>query len=133
GNAEFCEGFLDDVVLPDDAVVGEVNQGWTVASRQLLHERRAMGGGSEYASGIDEFPDSNRNIDFVALARRSSRSNDPLARAGRGRALVQWTVHDQLIPHVTAKIAGGELPDAAGSIIRLFVAETEHLANDVGV
>ena len=33
---------------------------------------------------------------------------------------------------MTAKIAGGELPDAAGSIIRLFVAETEHLANDVG-
>lgn len=132
GNAEFCEVFFDDVAVPDTAVLGEVNQGWTVASRQLLHERRAMGGGSEYASGIEEFPDSNRNIDFAALARQRGASSDSLARAGIGRALAQWTVHDQLIPHVTAKIADGELPDAAGSIIRLFVAETEHLTNDIG-
>ncbi len=52
GNEEFCEEFFDGLELGDDAVVGEVNDGWEVASRQLFHERRAVGGGSEFASGI---------------------------------------------------------------------------------
>lgn len=128
GRSEFCEVFLDNVVLPADSVVGELNDGWAVATRQLLHERRAMGGGSEFASGIDEFPDSNRNLDLMALARGAA---DSATRTDIGRVAAQWTVHDQLIPFVMAKIAGGDLPDAAGSIIRLFVAETEQLSNDL--
>ncbi len=51
GGKEFCEEFFDGLELGDDAVVGEVNDGWEVASRQLFHERRAVGGGSEFASG----------------------------------------------------------------------------------
>ena len=51
GSEEFCEEFFDSLELGDDAVVGEVNNGWEVASRQLFHERRAVGGGSEFASG----------------------------------------------------------------------------------
>ncbi|HZU46916.1 MAG TPA: acyl-CoA dehydrogenase family protein, partial [Mycobacterium sp.] len=39
GSTEFCEEFLDNVEVGDDAVVGEVDNGWTVASRQLYHER----------------------------------------------------------------------------------------------
>lgn len=133
GSAEFCEVFLDDVTLSPDAVVGEVHKGWAVASRQLYHERRAMGGGSEFASGIEEFPDSNRKIDLTRLARGAGKADDSLTRAAIGRVLAQWAVHDQLIPYVTAKIASGELTDSAGSIIRLFVAETEQLANDAAV
>ena len=52
GSVEFCEEFFDNLELGDDAVVGEVNEGWHVASRQLYHERRAVGGGSEFASGV---------------------------------------------------------------------------------
>jgi len=131
GRSEFCEVFLDNVALPADAVVGELNNGWAVATRQLLHERRAMGGGSEFASGIDEFPDSNRNLDLAALARAAGKSGDSATQTDIGRVAVQWTVHDQLIPFVMAKISHGDLPDAAGSIIRLFVAETEQLSNDL--
>lgn len=128
GRSEFCEVFLDNVVLPADAVVGKLDNGWAVATRQLLHERRAMGGGSEFASGIDEFPDSNRNLDLAALARGA---DDSATQSAIGRVAVQWAVHDQLIPFVMGKITSGDLPDAAGSIIRLFVAETEQLSNDL--
>jgi alkylation response protein AidB-like acyl-CoA dehydrogenase len=131
GRSEFCEVFLDNVVLPADAVVGELNDGWAVATRQLFHERRAMGGGSEFASGIDEFPDSNRNLDLMALARAAGNAEDGATRAAIGRVAAQWAVHDQLIPFVMAKITSGHLPDAGGSIIRLFVAETEQLSNDL--
>ena len=47
GNAEFCEEFLDDVVVTDDDVIGEVNRGWTVTQTMLVYER---GGGTAAAT-----------------------------------------------------------------------------------
>ena len=48
GNSPFCETFFDDVQVPKDQVVGEVNKGWDVAKYLLGHEREmisAMGQG----------------------------------------------------------------------------------------
>jgi alkylation response protein AidB-like acyl-CoA dehydrogenase len=40
---EFCQEFFDDVVLPAENLIGELNGGWTVAQRLLFHERNAVG------------------------------------------------------------------------------------------
>jgi acyl-CoA dehydrogenase len=42
GDTEFCQTFFDDVVVPKDNLVGEFNQGWTVAKELLKHERKLM-------------------------------------------------------------------------------------------
>ncbi len=44
GRALFNEVFLDDVFVPDDCVVGDVNGGWRLARTTLANERVAMGG-----------------------------------------------------------------------------------------
>ena len=51
GNSPFCETFFDDVAVPKDQVIGEVNRGWDVAKYLLGHEREmiagmGLGGGS---------------------------------------------------------------------------------------
>jgi alkylation response protein AidB-like acyl-CoA dehydrogenase len=56
GNSPFCETFFDDVKVPKDQVVGQINQGWDVAKYLLGHEREmisgmGLGGGSAVSLG----------------------------------------------------------------------------------
>src|SRR4051795_12271720 len=44
GKSPFCETFFDDVQVPKDQVVGEVNKGWDVAKYLLGHEREMISG-----------------------------------------------------------------------------------------
>ena len=45
GNSPFCETFMDQVNVPKDQIVGEVNRGWDVAKYLLGHEREMISGG----------------------------------------------------------------------------------------
>lgn len=133
GSVEFCEEFFDNLELGDDAVVGEVNEGWHVASRQLYHERRAVGGGSEFASGIGAEGRTDVAIDYVALLAATGQADSERAREMAGRALVHRAVQERLIDHVYHGVLDGSLPPAAGSIIRITHAETHQLEFDTVV
>jgi len=45
GLSPFCETFFRDVRAPRKNVIGNVNEGWTVAKRLLQYERTMIGGG----------------------------------------------------------------------------------------
>lgn len=124
GGNEFCEEFFDDLELPLDAVVGEVDGGWAVASRQMFHERRAVGGGSEFSSGIGAEGETDQPVDYVALLEATGQSASERIREMAGRALVRRMVQEQLVDHVYHGVLDQSLPPAAGSIIRITHAET---------
>lgn len=44
GYSPFCETFFDDVEVPKDQLVGELNKGWDVAKYLLGHEREMISG-----------------------------------------------------------------------------------------
>lgn len=44
GNSPFCETFFDDVKVPKDQFVGQINRGWDVAKYLLGHEREMISG-----------------------------------------------------------------------------------------
>ena len=130
GSVEFCEEFLDDVDVGDDAVVGAPGKGWEVASRQLYHERRTMGDGSEYTSGPGIVAAQDVSIDLLSLVDRTNQGESERVREMVGRALVHRAVHGQLSEHVFHAVASGSLPPAAGSIIRLFMAANHDVETD---
>ncbi len=130
GSVEFCEEFFDDVDVGDDAVVGEPGKGWDVASRQLYHERRTMGDGSEYTSGPGIVEAHDVSIDLISVVDSTNQRKSERAREMVGRALVHRAVQGQLSEHVFHAVAGGTLPPAAGSIIRLGMAAAHDVETD---
>ena len=44
GSSPFCETFFTDATAPKEAVLGELNVGWTVGKRLLQHERVSQTG-----------------------------------------------------------------------------------------
>ena len=89
GNSPFCETFFDDVEVPKDQLVGEVNTGWDVAKYLLGHEREmiagmglgGLGGGSGGSLGAALKPDEPLlraeiaafDVDALAFAAMSER------------------------------------------------------------
>lgn len=127
GTEEFCEEFFDDAIIPAENVVGEVDDGWTVATRLLFHERAAVGGSSPYTQGrYRNTGDAGRNK-IVGLARKAGRIGDPLAKQLIGQTEVLNVVQRALIDRVRSGIESGYFPGPAGSLVRLFggMAEVE--------
>eukprot|EP01035_Chromulina_nebulosa_P005452 gene5452-7396_t len=52
GNSPFCETFLTDVKVPKENLVGELNKGWTIGKRLLIHERNSLSGGGGSAGRV---------------------------------------------------------------------------------
>ncbi|MGB3754500.1 MAG: acyl-CoA dehydrogenase family protein [Parerythrobacter sp.] len=71
GNSPFCETFFDDVKVPKDQFVGEINRGWDVAKYLLGHEREMISG----AEGGD------RTSAIGAAMLRHAGELDPILRA----------------------------------------------------
>lgn len=54
GEEEFCEVFFDDVRVPQENLVGDINKGWDIAKALLGHERLFVGSPktSQHALGL---------------------------------------------------------------------------------
>lgn len=54
GDSLFNEVFLDNVFVPDEMVVGAVNDGWRLARTTLANERVAMATGTALGNPMEE-------------------------------------------------------------------------------
>lgn len=120
GSVEFCQEFFTDAVIPVENVVGQIDDGWTVASRLLFHERAAVGGASPYTFGREVGGSHDERAELVNLAKRAGRAQDPIARQLVGKAETLATVQRFLVNRVRAGLQTGYFPSVAGSIARLY-------------
>jgi alkylation response protein AidB-like acyl-CoA dehydrogenase len=118
GEAEFNEVFLDDVVVPDDLVVGDVDGGWRVAMATLSYERVAIATGRV---------NTRRAMDDIitAVATRTGEDGSPLGEDPvirqkvadlYGRTLIHYLIGQR----VTTLAADGGPPGPVTSIGKLY-------------
>ncbi len=135
GSNEFCQEFFDDVAVPAENVVGEVNDGWTIASRLLFREREAMGGGSPFTSGQTGGSTSHGGLrdDLAVLARTLGLAEDPRTRQLVAEARAGDRVAEQLTRRVALGMGTGHFEGPAGSLPRLFSATNTERHYDIGL
>ena len=90
GEAEFNEVYMTDVRVPDAHRIGDVGEGWRVASTTLMNERTAIGTGGE-GGGVEAWRRRQRGGAALAGDSRADRRPadlrppDAVVGAGRGR------------------------------------------------
>ena len=69
GNAMFNTVYIDDVFVPDEFVLGEVNRGWEVSRNTLTAERVSIGSSdANFLATLPEFVEFVRNGQFDQVA-----------------------------------------------------------------
>ena len=119
GNREFCQEFLTDVRVPDSDRIGEVDEGWTVGTRWMFHERML------YNSPLVTLPAGTTRggagaASMLAIARDAGRLDDPTVRDLVGEARMLEVVGHALQRRLGEGIASGRMPDQASAIDRVF-------------
>ena len=109
GHAAFNEVFLDDVFVPDDCVVGEVDGGWALARTTLANERVAMSSGSPFGRGVEDVL-----ADVVALG-----EPDELLRDRVGHLVCEAHGQALLAFRTTLRQLSGADPGSASSVRKL--------------
>jgi len=107
GEALFNEVFLDDVFVPDDCVVGEVDGGWRLARTTLANERVAMASNRLSKS-------TERAIALVGPETAAS------VRVDVGRSVALATVCSLLGVRTTLRSLAGQGPGAESSVAKLL-------------
>jgi alkylation response protein AidB-like acyl-CoA dehydrogenase len=120
GTQYFCQEFLDDVVVPHEQVIGEVNDGWRVARTVMKNERTAIGRGWHLGSHQGGTDDDGLAVDHGLLNLAAARG---VARDSHVRTLIgeSWTlsiVQALLVKRVTAAMRAGAMPPAAAALLK---------------
>ena len=115
GEALFNEVFFDDVFVPDDDVVGEINQGWTVARATLGNERVSIGGN---AGGRDEIGEA----ELVEIVMKYA-ADDRAVAVELGETIAESHAMSALNLRQVMRAVIGAGPGPEGAITKLLSAE----------
>jgi alkylation response protein AidB-like acyl-CoA dehydrogenase len=116
----FCEVFFDDVVVPQDKLVGSLGQGWEIAQSVLAYERGPIDIGAQ----AQQFA-TLRNI--VNEAREQGLEADLETRHACARASIAIEVlRLRSLSSLTTR-SKGEAPGPSGSVDKLLMSSAQQL------
>ena len=114
GNAMFNTVFIDDVFVPDELVLGEVNRGWEVSRTTLAAERVSIGSSeAPFLANLDSFAEFIRDGQFDQIGQNHA---GRLIAEGHAAKLVN-------LRSTLLTLAGGD-PMPAAAISKLLSMRT---------
>jgi alkylation response protein AidB-like acyl-CoA dehydrogenase len=116
GVAWFNEVFFDDVRVPREHMVGELNQGWQIAITTLAHER---GGSAPHARLAGEMHD------VLDLARRLGTARDRRWRQRLAQSFIETEILRLLAYKQVTDLMREGHPGPEGSYLKLVWSETD--------
>jgi alkylation response protein AidB-like acyl-CoA dehydrogenase len=107
--------FFDDVRVPVDSVVGDVDDGWRVARTTMMNERMAAG---TMHSATEAFAGLRRLAQQVRL-NGTPRAADPVVRQQLATVYAKGRLFDLTAARVRGTLARGGIPGAEVSVLKL--------------
>ena len=124
GTAEFNEAFFDNVRIPRDQVIGEVNMGWYVAAGALEFERSSAGAAIARENSVK---------DIIRLAKEMGCNRDPMVR----QRLAQLYVETMVLKYMALRGLTHELregrPGPQGAVSSVFSMEFNQRLQDLAM
>ena len=111
GDSLFNEVFIDDVFVPGDLVVGEVNGGWKVARTTLANERVSLSQSWTFGCGA---------TDLIEVVAGLGESPDAALLERTGHLVSEGHAIDLLGVRATLKRLSGTEPGATGSVRKVL-------------
>jgi 3-oxochol-4-en-24-oyl-CoA dehydrogenase len=126
GAEMFNEVFLDGAFVPNDCVVGGVDNGWSAARTTLANERVSMGSGSSFGPGVE-----------AILRLVADRGLDPpvdnVVAADVGALVAESHAVAVLGIRSTLRALAGAEPGPEASVRKLLGVEHEQRVQEVGL
>lgn len=119
GESEFNETFFDDVIVPAENIVGEVNDGWKIAMTTLAYERGpedALGRQIRFKQELDKL------LDTVSGQRRGDHQaiDEPAIRQALAKSITEVEVMRLNSLRTFSKYLNGEERGPDASLIKLY-------------
>ena len=127
GESEFCQTFFDEVRVPRENLVGELNGGWQVAKELLKHERKLMATMESITEKVD--------VGLIELAKsRLAPSEDGRIADGDLRSrITNHLMHADALEHLNETLfrgmKAGQL-DPALPLTLKYIGTTEQQRKD---
>jgi alkylation response protein AidB-like acyl-CoA dehydrogenase len=116
GDSGFTEVFFDDVRIPAENLIGEVDQGWRAVIGTLMNERVSIGAGG---GGLGRRVGGGEFDSLVELARERGVLGDPVLRQSLAGIYIEQRLLELLSDRIRSDVQAGRTPGPEGSIAKL--------------
>ncbi|MEJ2172643.1 MAG: acyl-CoA dehydrogenase family protein [Woeseiaceae bacterium] len=127
GNSPFCETVFENVRVPKENLVGELNKGWDIAKYLLTHERQMIGGFGLSRAGSK----STGRIAAQAIGTSDGRLADGGLRADIAAFEIDEMAFALTVERVVDEAKAGQGTGAASSVLKLYGTELNKLRNEL--